>query len=130
MIELRGFEDVIRYLGTCADETIPHVARALKDVTESLVGEHVIPATPIEFGPLRASTRVSYPVIGAGGILVEITVGGPSAGYAIYVHEILRYKHLPPTRAKFLSEPAYEQFPHMMVSMWARTLALFQQFGA
>jgi hypothetical protein len=53
--------------------------------------------TPVEFGALRGSHETSRPVDGA----VTISVGGPAAPYAVYVHENLEARH-PVGQAKFL----------------------------
>lgn len=66
------------------------------------------PITPIEFGPLRASGHVELPVITQDGASVELGYGGPSAPYAVYVHERTDLHHRPPTQAKFLEQPLKE----------------------
>ena len=81
---------------------------------------------PVETGTLKRSGRVEEPHVDADS--VSVTVGyaygveyetkaqgdgdeatGP--GYGVYVHEITRYKHTPPTQAHFLSEPAKAMEP-------------------
>lgn len=76
---------------------------------------------PVETGTLKRSGRVEEPVVEADSVSVTVGYGygeaypakaqgdgdemvGPR--YAIYVHEILRNKHKPPTQAKFLETPA------------------------
>lgn len=70
---------------------------------------------PVEFGTLKRSGVVEEPV--EEGDAVTVTVGygygtetGPDGEtadqYALYVHEIARYKHAPPTTYKFLERPA------------------------
>ena len=50
--------------------------------------------TPVDTGALRASHEVSKPDIsGLGDISVTISVGGPSAPYAVVVHEDLDAFH-------------------------------------
>lgn len=70
---------------------------------------------PVEFGTLKRSARVEEPVVEGDSMTVTIGYGfgtetGPdgemASGYAIYVHEIARNKHAPPTMYKFLEIPA------------------------
>jgi len=58
--------------------------------------------TPVETGALRASHETKRPRTDSGGtIVVDIVVGGPSAPYALYVHENLDANH-EVGQAKFL----------------------------
>jgi hypothetical protein len=49
--------------------------------------------TPVRFGVLKASHVTAEPKRDRGGLTVTISVGGPAAGYAIYVHENLEAHH-------------------------------------
>lgn len=52
---------------------------------------------------LRASARLEKRTTGGGKPTVEISFGRNGVPfYAVFVHEMLRYRHAPPTRAKFL----------------------------
>lgn len=59
--------------------------------------------TPIEYGALRGSHEVIGPESDGRDIEVQVTVGGPSADYAVYVHENLEAHH-PVGEAKFLED--------------------------
>ena len=70
---------------------------------------------PVEFGTLKRSGEVEQPKIEGDSISVTIGYGygveiGPDGkvaiGYALYVHEIARYQHAPPTTYKYLERPA------------------------
>lgn len=91
------------------------VARALYQETE-LEAKEVRRRTPVEHGPLRASVTVFGPyIIGPEHrrqIFTRITVGGPSAPYAIYVHEDLEAFH-DDGQAKFLESVILESRPYM-----------------
>ena len=63
--------------------------------------------TPVDTGALRASHRVTFPEYSGQDITVKIGVGGPAAGYAIYVHEDLTAAHKV-GRAKFLESALLE----------------------
>lgn len=68
--------------------------------------------TPWETGTLRASHETSRPKMGWEGWEVTISVGGPAAPYAVYVHENLEafHKH---GQAKFLESTIRESAPYM-----------------
>jgi len=59
---------------------------------------------PVDMGALRASGFVEPPELTAGGGSVTLGYGGPSAPYALYVHEDLT-KHHPVGQAKYLEVP-------------------------
>lgn len=56
---------------------------------------------PVETGALKASGSVSESMSGST-FTATITY---NTSYAVYVHEILRYQHAPPTQAKFVEAP-------------------------
>jgi hypothetical protein len=66
--------------------------------------------TPVEFGPLRASLSVTVERKGST-ITAEFGAGGPSAPYAIYVHERTELHHKI-GEAKFIERPLKESAPH------------------
>lgn len=72
---------------------------------------------PVEFGTLKRSGMVEQPVVDGDSATVTLGYGygtevGPdgemAVQYAVYVHEIERYKHAPPTTWKYLERPAAE----------------------
>lgn len=78
---------------------------------------------PVEFAILKASGRVLEPVVTGTTMVVTVGYGygeernprdgKTAAGYAIPVHERLELRHDPPTKAKFLEDPALEYAPHL-----------------
>ena len=58
---------------------------------------------PVEFGPLKASGKVIE--VGEGWV---IFYGGPTADYALPVHEIAGARHAPPTCYKYLERAVRE----------------------
>lgn len=71
--------------------------------------------TPVEYGYLRASHRVESETALDAQIRSVVTVGGPSASYAPYVHWGVRSAsgklvfHRPPTQALFLQKAFLEE---------------------
>lgn len=80
---------------------------ALEDIAAALRAEAEVVAeaskrlTPVDTGALRASHVVGDPVVDNSSVSVTIGVGGPSAPYAVIVHEVVEYHH-PVGQSKFL----------------------------
>jgi hypothetical protein len=68
--------------------------------------------TPVDTGALRASHETTLPTYEGRDISVKIQVGGPSAPYAVEVHENLEAHH-EVGQAKFLESTLNESKPHM-----------------
>ncbi len=68
------------------------IGRALYQETE-IERTEVVKRTPVDHGDLRASERTLGPFFEGDRIYTQIVAGGPSAPYAIYVHEILTAFH-------------------------------------
>jgi hypothetical protein len=66
--------------------------------------------TPVQFGPLRASLTMSVERKGST-LTLEFGAGGPSAPYAVYVHERTELFHKV-GEAKFIERPLKESAPH------------------
>lgn len=82
--------------------TIPKAVRQFMRMEGEEAKADSMKNTPIEYGALRGSHEVIGPNADGRDIEVEITVGGPSAEYAIYVHEDLEANHPRGGEAKFL----------------------------
>lgn len=78
--------------------------------------------TPVDTGALRASGFVEDVVVSPTTTRVQLGFGGPSAPYAVYVHEDLEALH-PVGQAKFLESTLLESAPHMADRI-ARRVAL------
>jgi hypothetical protein len=68
--------------------------------------------TPVDTGNLRATHIVTKPEIHGDRVTVRIAVGGPSAPYALRVHEDLQAFHRV-GQAKFLESTLKESAPFM-----------------
>ena len=84
---------------------------------------------PVQYGPLKASGRVSKPKVVGTVASCEITYGDSSAPYAAYVHEIppSRARHDPPTRWKYLENPVRLVAQGMEKRMAVRVLHMLNQ---
>lgn len=100
-VEFRGIDEVIASLDNVAKMADEAIIAAL--YTQALrTATKAVTYTPVDTGALRGSKQVIRR-----GDHIEITFGGPAASYAIYVHEILRYRH-PIGQAKFLERAVTE----------------------
>lgn len=75
--------------------------------------------TPIDKGPLRASLRIEGPTESGDKLSLSFVAGGPSAPYAVYVHENLRARHASGTNAKFIERPLFEAKPTALAEIGA-----------
>lgn len=116
--ELKGYTDMQRRFSMLTRGTKDAMGKALYaeaqiERTESMK------RTPVDLGPLRASHTV-FPPKGRGmEVYVDIAVGGPSAAYAVIVHEDLDANHTT-GQAKFLESTLRESAPHMSKRVAAR----------
>lgn len=85
--------------------------RALRQETEIELKE-VKRRTPVEFGELRASEHVEGPTRQGNKVWTNIVAGGPSAPYALYVHEDLEAFHKV-GQAKYIESVIMESRPFM-----------------
>lgn len=126
----RGMAKAKRTLAELPVHMIEAGGRGLFRAGQTVLAQSVLEC-PVDTGALRATAYCSEPEITLSGIRVILGYGGvpgtqghtvstsaprtskkgnvyqSSAGvdYAIYVHENLEAKHLPPTKAKFLEGP-------------------------
>jgi len=66
------------------------------------------PLTPVDTGTLVNTGSVMLPKVVGSAAEVELGFGGPSAPYAIVVHEDLEAAHAEGKQAKFLEQPMDE----------------------
>jgi len=85
--------------------------RALYQETQIELRE-VKKRTPVEFGELRASEFVEGPIRQGDSVYTRIVAGGPSAPYAIYVHEDLEAFH-EVGQAKYIESVLLESRPFL-----------------
>lgn len=106
-VQVRGIGAVNAALSRLADLNERAAARALREEAEIEMTE-AKRRTPVDLGPLRASGHVVY---GHAGLTARLDFGGPSAPYAVYVHEDLEAFHRV-GQAKFLESVLLESAPY------------------
>lgn len=107
--KIDGIDDVLRNLDKAIKATPVAVAAGLYQEAQG-VATQSRRYTPVDTGALRASHEVGRPKFSGRDISVEISVGGPAAEYAPFVHENLQARH-PVGRAKFLETALNEAKP-------------------
>lgn len=127
-VAFTGQRELIASLKSVGIDLTRLVGKALyEEANEAfLLSQEVV---PIQYGPLKASGRVSEPMYEGNTAKVEITYGGSSAPYAAYVHEIppSRARHDPPTRWKYLENPVSLVAEGMAERMAVRVLDMLNE---
>jgi len=108
---LGGADAMRAKLKRLADKFPNTVARGLYQETEVEVRE-VKMRTPVDTGTLRGTIRQVGPFINGRMIYTMIAAGGPSAPYALYVHENLEAHH-PVGQAKYIESVILESRPYL-----------------
>lgn len=127
--EINGAQELRRMLESSGAEAGRIVGQVILEEANMIFAKAMI-LTPIDTGALRGSGGVSAPMNTPQGIGVDIFFGGPAAPYALYVHEIMYYKHNSPTQAKFLEQPFMERLPVIQQNMATRIIDLIRKSGA
>jgi hypothetical protein len=109
--DLQGVEAMRRRLRDLARSIPNEVARALYQEAQIELGE-IKRRTPVDTNALRASEMVERPVVEGRDISVRLVAGGPSAPYALFVHEDLEAFH-PVGQAKYMESVLMESAPHI-----------------
>ncbi len=107
-VEVKGIDEVFARLSEAEKALRRALAAALYMEGEMIMGESKRQC-PVDTGNLRATGHVEPPEERDGVITVTLGYGGPAAPYAVYVHEDLNQRHNPPTKAKYLEDPARER---------------------
>ena len=118
-LQLKGVDQMMGRLGQLARLAPSRFDYALQAEAEIIMTE-AKRRTPVRYGHLRASGFVE-PVQAKGRRNVSVTLGfgGPSAPYAVYVHENLRASHKV-GQAKFLESAMNDAAPTLAQNIAAR----------
>ncbi len=104
---VRGVDKALARLARIDPRARQALKAALYMEGENIMGESKR-QVPVDTSNLKNSGHVEPPKESGGLISVTLGYGGPSAPYAVYVHEDLTKRHAPPTKAKYLEDPANE----------------------
>lgn len=98
---------IVRSLGVFGKRAEKVVAAALFQEAETVIGRSKKEFVPVDTGALWGSGHVQSPRISGGVVTVQAGFGGPSAPYALKVHEDLRARHKV-GQAKYFETPFLE----------------------
>jgi hypothetical protein len=97
LANFRGIDIFKQRLGQLPDVLLDKAGKALYQ--EALIMKATsMERTPVRHGTLKASHDVTEPERDGASIKISITVGGPAAPYAYFVHENLESNHSEPHR--------------------------------
>lgn len=85
-VEVHGTRRVAKALRDLGLEAPKALAAALYQEAETIMTEAKA-EVPVDLGELRGSGHVDTPVIEGPVVSIQLGFGGPSASYAVYVHE-------------------------------------------
>lgn len=103
--EIQGTKALNAAFARLVEHAVPQAAvRALYQLGEEILTQSQ-EIVPVDTGSLKRSGHTTLPAIEGDQIVVTIGYGGPSAPYALPVHERIDVFHRPPTQAKFLESP-------------------------
>jgi|GEM_PF-4337343 len=97
-----GVNVTLRSIGKKKADAAATIAEVLQKNADIIFARSQI-LVPVDTTALKASGKVSVTGRGTGAKL-EVSYGGGSVYYAVYVHESVEIPHAPPTVAKFLSK--------------------------
>ena len=116
-VETRGFTELAARLGQAPGKGHRALAKGLYAEGQGLLHD-TLPHVPVDTGALRASGDVGLPTIAGPFIEVQVGFGGPTAPYAVYVHEIPPPPPNSPTQGPPFGTHAYPMAPGAWVSAY------------
>lgn len=118
-LELKGIDEFNKKLGAWGKFATQGLKAALYQEAELIMGRAKREFVPVDTGALRASGHVQRPEDTSNGYRVVMGFGGPSAPYALKVHEDLETPHRVGS-AKYLETPLLEAENGMLVRIAQR----------
>lgn len=120
-MKVRGTADMKRKILAWANKQPQVIGNALRAEME-IEATEAKRRTPVDTGTLRGTVQAIGPDISGSSISAGIVAGGPSAPYAVYVHENLEAHH-PVGQAKFIESVIDEVRPHLLLRIAYRLRA-------
>lgn len=124
--ELTGMQDLEDKLKKLGQAAIPAAAGSLYRSAEKVMASSKQNYVPYDTGALMNSGHVEPPSQEGNNVLVVLGYGGPSAPYAIYVHEIDKHYHHN-RQWKYLSTPLEAALPDIDTALSDDLDAAFQK---
>jgi hypothetical protein len=125
-LTLQGSQTFKRKLAAAAAVGPPSLLAALFQEANVILTASKQDYVPVDTGALRASGFVEPPVVTPEGGSVTLGFGGPSAPYAVIVHEDLTKRH-PVGQAKYLEIPLRARIEGMAAVLRLREQEAIQQ---
>lgn len=110
IIEITGLDKLNKLLANAGANGTQALARGLYEEATMAFNESQV-LVPVDTGALKGSGHVTTPTVTPNSVEVTIGYGGPTASYALVVHERInsgsgkKIFHAPPTQAKYLETP-------------------------
>ncbi len=118
--KLKGTRSMQKKLNRLAAQFENRLPVALQTEAELIMTTSKRRWVPVKFGNLRATGHVEKVRRVGKTLSVRLVYGGPSAPYALIVHEDLVARHASPTSAKYLERPLVDAAPGMPARLAAR----------
>lgn len=123
-VKLEGLDKLVQQVNL-SGKPPKYLATALASEANAILNQSK-QIVPYRFGSLKTSGRVEPPKVTATSAEVEITYGGSSAPYAVYVHEIPKnYNH--GKQYKYLETPFRAAAPTFVRKVKERLLYYLRQ---
>ena len=117
--DIQGLDGVLKRMGAIGLAAEKSIASALYAEAQLVMTRSKAEFVPVDTGALRASGYVAKPAWSGSKVTVEMGFGGPSASYALKVHEDLETPHRTGS-AKYLETPYVEAENGMLVRIAER----------
>lgn len=108
--EIQGSQELARKLTALGPKAVKAASASLYRSAETIMTRSRDEFCPINTGALKSTGTVGLPEIDGSNVRVELGYGGPTVGYAIFVHEMNKnYNH--GKQWKYLETPLKEGIP-------------------
>lgn len=118
--KLKGTRSMQRKLNRLVAQFENRLPVALQTEAKLIMTKSKRDHVPVDLGTLRSTGHVEKVQRVGKTLSVRLVYGGPSAPYALIVHEDLIARHAPPTGAKYLERPLVDAAPGMPARLAAR----------
>lgn len=131
-VKVVGHEDLINLMIRAGESTGEVLGRALKEEGDDIFRE-TQEQVPFQFGSLRASGRVTGPIVSANDVILMLSYGNTAVQYALYQHEGARadgthqiQNYHNGKKGQYLSDPVNDRIPTMGAAIAMRIEEMLQ----